>query len=302
MARSTVSAMMDASHSAVINVSAPSSNNEEVKNKNKLWVGGTLISNSSFSDEDFGGEGGVGVTHYFANGMSLGGGVFSGRRSLDTSYGGNQDSSLIGPGIFFTYSPATYGLRLEGGGMWHYLDMDLERGYQNGASLSQSKRSTQGQAFSLFGRIGWAFPIVESITLQPFAQYNWEQIDIDSYTESGGPFPAHFDSRTEYVNQARLGLEVQYACNENLDLWTWAAWSHRFEDEGVSMSGQLTGLFAFNYGGVSIDQDWGDAGVGVKWRPWGDGFETFSRLGFGIDSQDDTEPDVALTVGLSWAF
>lgn len=61
----------------------------------------------------------------------------------------------------------------------------------------------------------------------------------------------------------------------------------------------MTGLYASNYGGGAIDQNWGDAGVGAKWRP-SEGFETFTRLGFGIDSQDNAEPDLALTIGFGW--
>jgi len=197
------------------------------------------------------------------------------------------------------YAPEAAGLRLEGGGTWHYIDMDLKRGYANGAGSSQSSGTTHAQAFGLYGRIGWAVPIANRFALQPFAQYNWQRVKIDGYTETGGPFPASYDTRTDTSNKVRLGLEGQYAYNESLNFWTWAAWDHRLESKGSSMSGSLTGLYAFNYGGGTIDQNWGDAGVGAKWRPY-EGFETFSRLGFGIDSQDNTEPDLALTVGLGW--
>ncbi len=299
MSQISTSAMMDASHGAVQNTSEGLSSGDEMNGRTQLWVVGTVISDSSLSGDDFGGEGGVGLTRYLANGLSVGGGVFSGKRSIDTSHGGNQKTTLIGPGVFVAYAPEAYGLRLEGGGTWHYIDMDLKRGYQNAGGSAQSSGSTQAQAFGLYGRVGWAFPVASRVALQPFAQYNWQRVKIDGYTESGGPFPARFDSRTDTSNRARLGLEAQYACNESLNLWTWAAWSHRFESKGASMGGQLTGLYAFNYGGGAVDQNWGDAGVGAKWRPY-EGFETFSRLSFGIDSQHNAEPDIALTIGLGW--
>lgn len=299
MSQATTSAMMDASHGAVINTTSGLASGDEMTGRTQVWVVGTLISDSSFSGDDFGGQGGVGLTRYLANGLSVGGGVFSGRRSLDTSYGGNQKTTLLGPGVFVGYAPEAYGLRIEGGGTWYYLDMDLDRGYQNGAGSAQSDGTTQGQSFGLYGRVGWAFPVAERIALQPYVQYDWQHLKIDGYSESGGPFPASFDSRTESSNRTRLGLEAQYAYSESLDFWTWAAWDHRFESKGASMSGSLTGLFAFNYGGGPVDQDWGDAGVGAKWRPY-EGFEAFSRLGIGIDSQDNAEPDLALTIGLGW--
>ncbi len=83
------------------------------------------------------------------------------------------------------------------------------------------------------------------------------------------------------------------------DLWTWLAWNHRWEDTASGMSGALLGLASFHFGSVAVDQDWGDTGLGLKHRPW-DGFEVFSRLGAGIDSQDHAEPDLSLTLGLAW--
>jgi len=294
-----ITAMMDASHGAILNTASGLASGEEMTGRTQLWVVGSLLGDSSFSGDDFGGEGGVGLTHYLANGVSVGGGVFTGARSLDTSHGGNQKVSLVGPGVFVAYVPEATGLRIEGGGTYHYIDMDLKRGYQNGAGSAQSHGNTCGHAFGFYGRIGWAFPVADHVALQPFVQYNWQAVEIDGYTESDGPFPASFNNRNDRVNRTRLGVEAQYAYSAALDLWAWAAWDHRFENKGSSMSGQLTGLYAFNYGGGAIDQDWGDAGVGATWRPY-EGFETFSRLGFGIDSQDNAEPDLALTIGLGW--
>ncbi len=299
MAKVNVTAMMDASHGAILNTTSGLSSGDEMTGRTQFWVVGSLISDRSFSGEDLGGEGGIGLTRYLANGLSVGGGVFSGKRSLDTSYGGNQRTTLIGPGVFVAYAPDTHGLRVETGGSWSYLDLNLKRGYQNGASSAQSSGTTHGQALGLYGRIGWVFPVVDRFSLQPFAQYNWQRVEINGYTESGGPFPATYDKREESINRTRLGLQSQYAYNQAWDFWAWAAWDHRFESTGSSMSGSLVGLQAFNYGGGPVDQNWGDAGVGAKWRPY-EGFETFSRLGFGLDSQYNAEPDLALTVGLGW--
>ncbi|WP_419787378.1 autotransporter outer membrane beta-barrel domain-containing protein [Pseudodesulfovibrio sp.] len=74
------------------------------------------------------------------------------------------------------------------GASWHFFDLDLKRGYQTGSDSAQSQGSTDAQALSLFGRVGWAFPVAENITVEPFAQYNWQQLRIDGYTESDGSF------------------------------------------------------------------------------------------------------------------
>ena len=151
----------------------------------------------------------------------------------------------------------------------------------------------------LSGRLGWTFPVVDSLNVQPFAQYSWQRMNIDDYTESQGPFPASFDSRTEEQNIARLGLEIQYAFSENLDLLTWASWSYRFEDRSGSMSGRLIGLNEFNYSGGIIDKNWGGAGIKFNWRPW-KGFKVFSGISCGIESRYSVAPDLALTFGMGW--
>lgn len=299
IAKSNSTALMDASHGALFNTTTGLSSGDEMPGRTRVWVVGTAISDSSFAGDDLGGEGGFGVTHHFANGFSIGGGIFAGNRSMETSHGGNQDISMFGPGLFVTYAPNSAGLRLEAGGTYHSMEMTLKRGYANGTASAQSKGDTEGNAYSLYGRVGWAQPISESFSILPFAQYTWQKVDIDGYTESGGPFPARFDDQTDEVTQSRLGLELQYAYSRNVELWTWAAWSHRFESEGASMSGEFTGLYSFDYGGETIDQDWGDTGIGAKWRPYL-GFETFTRLGVGIESDNYIEPDLSLTLGMSW--
>jgi len=130
---------------------------------------------------------------------------------------------LIGPGIFVAYTPEADGLRVETGGSWSYIDLNLKHGYQNGASSAQSSDTTQGQTLGRYGRIGWAFPVVKRFSLQPFTQYNWQRVVIDDYTESDGPFPASYDKRKENINRTRLGLQGQYPYNHAWDFWAWTA-------------------------------------------------------------------------------
>lgn len=266
-----------------------------------FWTVGALISDHQFSGAESGGEGGLGFTRHQDNGMGFGGGLFYGKRSRDTTHNGNQKIELIGPGLFAVYAPKNTGLGFEVGAHWDHLDLNQVRGYENGAGSASSHGETHGQVFNLSSRIGWTFPIVKSFNLQPFARYDWQRTHIQGYTESGGTFPAEFDSRTEYLNQVRIGLEAQYAFSPVLDFTTWASVFHRFEDQGSSMGGNVSGFGEFNYSGTIIDKNWGDVGLKVKWKPW-KGFEIFSSASCGIESSYNAYPELALIFGMGWAL
>lgn len=275
------------------------SGGDEAQVRRRFWTAGTVLSDSSLSGSDLGAEGGAGLTWTWDNGLSAGAGMFTGRRVTDTDHGGSQDLVLTGPAAYVGYTPGVAGLRAEAGAVYTLVDMDLDRGYMNGSGSATSHGQTQGRMFSLAGRLGWLFPVTEQVGLEPFVMHSWQILDVDGYTESDGPFPARFSSRQDMANITRTGLEATYAWTPATDLWTWAAWSHRWEDEAGGMGGTLLGLSDFRFGTVRVDQDWGDTGVGVKHRPW-QGFEVFSRVSAGIDSQDNAEPGLATTIGFAW--
>jgi probable HAF family extracellular repeat protein len=293
LGKANMEGLMDVSRESVI-----FGTGSEPRSANQFWTTGTLVGGDDLSGE-FGGGGGVGLTHHYANGLSIGGGIFPGMRRFETSHGGDQEIESIGPGIFLGYAPDAYGLRLEAGAMASLLNLRLERGYQNGAGSAQSKGKTQGEGYGLFGRLGWAFPVTEHIAVQPFIQHSWQHIHFDGYTESDGPFPAKYDAFSDTVNTSRAGIEGQYAFSESLGLRAWVAYSHRYENESPSMSGEVIGLNAFEFSGTDLDQDWMDTGMGVTWRPL-DGFTTFSRLGLAVDADDTGTPDVTWTLGFQW--
>ncbi|MBU4524056.1 MAG: autotransporter domain-containing protein [Desulfomicrobium sp.] len=293
LGKANMEGLMDVSRESVI-----FGTGSEPRSANQFWTTGTLVGGDDLSGE-FGGGGGVGLTHHFVNGLSIGGGIFPDMRRFETSHGGDQEIESIGPGIFLGYAPDAYGLRLEAGAMASLINMRLERGYQNGEGSAQSRGKTQGEGYGLYGRLGWAFPVTERIAVQPFIQHSWQHIHFDGYTESDGPFPAKYDAFSDTVNTSRAGIEGQYAFSERLGLRAWVAYSHRHENESPSMSGEVIGLNAFEFSGADLDQDWMDTGMGVTWRPL-DGFTTFSRLGLAIDADDTGTPDVTWTLGFQW--
>lgn len=291
--------MMIRAHSASAGALIGRSSGDEMVGETRMWVVGTLISNYEMNGRDAGGQGGVGITRDFGNGYKLGGGIFSGARTLDTENGGNQRTFVVGPGAFLAYAPARTGLRTEIGGMIQYTELDLKRGYVNGGGTSTSMGNTDAMIYGLSGRAGYAVAVTDKFTVEPFGQYLWNQINIHGYTEKNGPFPATFDKQTEYINKTRAGMEFSYALTPSVELTASGAWVHRFEDRSAAMSGTLTGISAFSYNGNIVDKDWGEASVGAKWT-MDSGAEAFVRVGNSYEKKDSGESDLNATAGLSW--
>lgn len=293
-----MSSLADVSHGAV-KTSAARHTDKDTDSEYQFWTTGTVISDQDFSREDAGAMGGIGLTRFFQNGMSFGGGVFSGSRALDTEYGGSQDIKNLNMAFFLGYAPAAYGLRLESGMAWSQLDMDLSRGYHNGTVAVQSSGETTGDIIGFYVQAGWVLPVAQNVVVEPFARYDGQYLKIDGYTESDGPSPRTVGSVSESVDVSSLGVEAQFMHSPGTSFRLWASWSHRFQSATPAMSGQLLGFSAFNQAEDDIDHDWMNVGVGASWRPW-ERVETFTRLNCALDNQAYAAPDLSLTAGLRW--
>nr|WP_321257234.1 autotransporter outer membrane beta-barrel domain-containing protein [uncultured Pseudodesulfovibrio sp.] len=275
------------------------SSGDEMPGSMDLWVIGSVGSNIELNGDDLGLRGGVGLTWDNGNEWRFGGGVFGDMRDLKTNHGGDQSIQAIGPGVFAVYSPEQTGFEFRLSALWQSVALDLTRGYANGAGSATSSGSTDANVFGLSGRVQWTKNMTDSFDLTPFAEYTWQTTHIDSYSESDGPFPASFDSRTETSNSIRAGLRADAAIFDKVGTWAWLAWDHRFEDSSAGMGGSTIGLGAFTYPGAKLDQDWADAGVGASWDIT-ERLEATSSLGFAMGCDDETVPDLTATMGLSY--
>jgi uncharacterized protein YhjY with autotransporter beta-barrel domain len=294
-------------HFAVSNPVVPSaatgretglSSGDEMPGRLDLWVVGSVGTNIELDGDDLGLHGGIGLT-WERGEWRVGGGLFGDSRDLDTSYHGNQDIQAVGPGAFVAYSPEGTGLEFRISGLWQTVDLDLRRGYANGAGYATSKGSTNADVFGLSGRVQWTRAVTDQLALTPFAEYTWQTTHIDGYSESGGPFPASFDSRDETSNSLRTGLRADAALLDKVATWAWIAWDHRFEDKSSGLGGTALGLGSFSYAGSRVDQDWADTGVGASWDVT-ERLSANTSLGFALGCDDDTMSDLNVTLGFSY--
>lgn len=266
-----------------------------------FWGLGTFGSDNEFSGDDINGYGAVGMTHFWRSGWSLGGGVFVGNTTVESSFGGQQNSTLVGPGVFVGYMPNPTGLHVKIGAMYNYADLKLDRAYSNGSGTTSSEGDTDGHVLGGVAHVAWLFALQNMFIVQPFFQYEVQEIKINEYKEETGPLPAKYDSRDFVTNKTRLGLEAGYLVKDDLTLSVWGAWNHRYEDEGPSMKGELIGVTSFDYGKGEIDQDWGDTGLKISWLPEA-GAELILTVGFAFDNQYYAAPDQYVQVGFSVDF
>jgi uncharacterized protein with beta-barrel porin domain len=192
-------------------------------------------------------------------------------------------------------------IRLSLGSMYQTFDLKTTRNYPNGVGMASSKGEGQGWGFGLTGHAGWVFGLTEGLTIQPFAEYTRQWSWMPGYRESGGPFPAMYDSRLYTQNTTRVGADMQWDVLPKLSIQGWAAWNHRFEKKGPASSGSIIGWQPFHMTGSKLKQDWGDVGVGLRWRVL-DNTTLGARMGFGIDNKKTGLPDMMLTTSISIDF
>ncbi|MDO5897187.1 autotransporter outer membrane beta-barrel domain-containing protein [Agrobacterium sp. Azo12] len=87
---------------------------------------------------------------------------------------------------------------------------------------------------------------------------------LDAYTETGGGFPASFNSTSDYSMVVRAGVDGVHAFNDNIRLLARAEAAYRFEDETAATSGTITGLSAFSFDGQETNPFWLRGGLGAE--------------------------------------
>lgn len=150
------------------------------------------------------------------------------------------------------------------GAYGHWGDADLKRGYLNAGTQDFSNGTPDVDTWGLRARLELdkAYRIA-SADFSPYADLTYNQAKLAAYTETGGGFPARFDSRKDKATELRFGVNIERPLGEARLLGLLEA-AHRFEKDGARTSGQVIGLFGFDLDGAKNKQDWLRAGVGVE--------------------------------------
>ena len=146
-------------------------------------------------------------------------------------------------------------------GMLGGWQADIHRGYSNGATTAYSDGKTGLGAGVIRLRADWLEAArIGNTAINPWASVAFGRQHIGAFTESGGPFPAHFDAQTLGMTEMRLGVAAVTEFSAQTTLTTTFEVVHRNGDAPAA-KGNVIGLFDFSMGGGARSATWLRAGL-----------------------------------------
>jgi uncharacterized protein YhjY with autotransporter beta-barrel domain len=238
-------------------------------------------------------DGTTGLIAEVAPGLHVGAGVIGAHGTSDLNLGGSSRMNAAGGSIIAAYEQPE-GLRLYGSAFVAHLAVDTTRRYHDGAGLDRSNGATDGIGYGSTVRGGWAFPVRSSVSVVPYAEFQWSKANFDGYTETGGAFPAHFSDQTSRRLTSRLGVEVDYRVTRTLELRPRVAWGHKLVGKGGSLAANTMGLTQV-LNPAREDRNWAEGAVVAAWKV-ANATTLLAEVG------GRTEPAVKLTIGMAVAL
>lgn len=153
------------------------------------------------------------------------------------------------------------------GAYGHWGDADIRRGYLNLGLPDSSSGQPDTRTWGVRARLDWeGAAAIGGFSLSPYADLGYSALRMDGYTESGGGFPARYDTRRESQSELRLGVVATKSLGDASRLVSQLDLAHRFEKRGARTGGEVVGMFSFDLPGQEIKQDWLRLGVGIEAR------------------------------------
>ncbi len=204
-------------------------------------------------------------------GWRLGGAVgYSNSRSrtgdrASSSQADNYSLTVYG-GKAFDAGSAKLNLSLGASYTWH--DMKTQR-YADAAGLPQTlKASYDGNTSQVFGELGYAMPLTDRVTLEPFLGAGFSSLRTRAFTESGGDAALRGDAGRNNVTTTTLGLHARSAfesAGAQGQLFGTLGWRHAFGDvDPASTMSFVQGGDSFTTNGVPIARDAAVVELGVN--------------------------------------
>ncbi|SCN47922.1 hypothetical protein BAZMOX_42425_0 [methanotrophic endosymbiont of Bathymodiolus azoricus (Menez Gwen)] len=162
--------------------------------------------------------------------------------------------------------PIDSGLYATIGTYYQWGDSDIHRSYINSGARDTSKASPDMDTWSVRVRVDWESALtMASIQFSPYVDLSYIHSHLDSYTETGGGFPAHFNSRNKKNTELHAGFNMGIPLfTTSFQLVTNIEVAHRFDHEDARISGKILGLSSFDLLGHKYDPTWVKGGVGVE--------------------------------------
>ncbi|CAN7598994.1 autotransporter domain-containing protein [Phyllobacterium sp. LjRoot231] len=199
-------------------------------------------------------------------------GILSGysHTSIDeSSLGASADVDNFHLGI---YGGAEFGaLSLRSGASYTWHDISTDRSVQFTGSQEHLSADYNGGTAQIFGELGYGIQY-NSVTLEPFANFSYANLHLDSFTEEGGASTLTAASSNTDITISTLGLSAA----TQLSLGSVGAalrgtlgWRHAYGDVTPQSRLAFAGMESFEISGLPIARDAAllEAGLNVDLTP-----------------------------------
>ncbi len=234
--------------------------------KSIIWVGGDLGRTDRDSQDENVALGEIGYGHNF--------GAFQLNGALGVT--GSSEKTLLGgqTDVLSAYAKLEALHKFhstENGGIWVQVSAtgllgkaDISRNYlTNGGVVDSSDGHTDVYGIGVRARLQWEDLLPYT---SPYGEFAHVSACLDGYTETGGSFPARFNTQCQHSNELRVGVDGKVPVNDTISVTGTVEAVHRLEDGGSGASGQVIGLGSFDFDSGSPKQNWLRAGLGVETR------------------------------------
>ncbi|ALM83091.1 autotransporter domain-containing protein [Bordetella sp. N] len=165
-------------------------------------------------------------------------------------------SGVIYGGKAFEAGPGKINLTLGAAYTWH--DIDTKRSV-NAAGVGQQLKASYGaNTAQFFTELGYALPITDRITLEPFVGADYSDQRTRGFGESGGDAALMGSSSHNKVGSSTLGLRAQttFESGNSLGhLYATAGWRHSYGDLDPTTTMAFDGSQSFSVAGAPIARD-----------------------------------------------
>lgn len=153
-------------------------------------------------------------------------------------------------------------------GIYQDSELDIRRGYLNGGLPDRSDGDTDAATYGGALRVDWLNACsIGGVDLTPFTKLVITRSKIDAFTETGGGFPAAYQTQRDTVSDLHLGTNASYELRKNLRLIATLEGVYRFQDHasstGVSIPGVTPGVTSL--AGEDYKQAWLSGGLGTEY-------------------------------------
>jgi outer membrane autotransporter protein len=165
-------------------------------------------------------------------------------------------SASIYGGKAFQAGPGKINLMLGTAYTWNDIHTKRNVGV---AGLDQTLKADYGASTAqVFGELGYALPLNDNFTLEPFAGAAWSDLRTRGFSESGGSAALNGKSNSNNVTTTTLGLHARtaFAIQETQGhLNVTVGWRHAFGDVQPETTMAFDGSQAFTVAGAPLARD-----------------------------------------------